>query len=120
MTDEVLVWLFVWSEVQVVCIMVQLIPLTSQNPIISCLLKIQTGFTFLLPAYQVVLEKRQLNGCCSSSSSKSSIGGPTLAYFNITQDKASQNAKQTHGPTLVMLTCDQNVLIAWSAFYFYY
>ena len=26
-------------------------PLPSQNPIISCLIKIKTGFTFLVPAY---------------------------------------------------------------------
>ena len=31
--------------------MVQLMPLTSQNPIISCLISIQTGFTFLILAY---------------------------------------------------------------------
>ena len=31
--------------------MVQLMPLPSQNPIISCLIWIQTGFTFLVPAY---------------------------------------------------------------------
>ena len=43
--------------------MVQLMPLPSQNPIIPYLIQIQTGFTFLVPAYtQVVLEKRPLNG----------------------------------------------------------
>jgi len=31
--------------------MVQLTPLPSQNPTIFCLIKIQTGFTFLVPAY---------------------------------------------------------------------
>jgi len=31
---------------------VQLMPLPSQNTIISCLIYIQTGFTFLVPAYQ--------------------------------------------------------------------
>jgi len=39
----------------------------SQNPIISCLMQIQTGFTFLYQLTQVVLEKRPLNGCSSSS-----------------------------------------------------
>jgi len=39
----------------------------SQNPIISCLIKIQTGFTFLYRLTQSVLEKR--HGCSSSSSS---------------------------------------------------
>jgi len=42
----------------------------SQNPIISCLIKIQTGFTFLYRLTQSVLEKR--HGCSSSSSSSSS------------------------------------------------
>jgi len=37
LSDEVLVWLSVWSEVQTVFYMVQLISLPSQNPIISCL-----------------------------------------------------------------------------------
>ena len=41
--------------------MVQLMPLPSQN-------LIQTGFTFLVLAYQVVPEKRPLNGCSGSSS----------------------------------------------------
>ena len=27
------------------------VPLPAENPIVSCLTKIQTGFTFLLPAY---------------------------------------------------------------------
>ena len=30
---------------------VQLMSLLSQNPVISCLILIQTGFTFLVPAY---------------------------------------------------------------------
>ena len=47
--------------------MVQLMPLPSQNPTISCLISIQTAFTFLVPAYRVVLEKRPLNGCSTSS-----------------------------------------------------
>ena len=56
--------------------MVQLMPLPSQNPIISCLNQIQTGFTFLVPGLtQVVLEKRLLNGC-SSSSCKKGKGSP--------------------------------------------
>ena len=40
---------------------------TTRNPIISCLIEIQTGFTFLVPAYPLVLEKRPLNGRSSSS-----------------------------------------------------
>jgi len=38
LSDEVLAWLSVWSEVQIVCIMVHMMPLPSRNPIISCLI----------------------------------------------------------------------------------
>ena len=31
--------------------MVQLMPLSARNPVISCLIEIQTGFIFLVPAY---------------------------------------------------------------------
>ena len=52
-------WAIVSTEWWGVCLdrgadclhMVQLMPLSSQNPIISCLMLIQTGFTFLFPAY---------------------------------------------------------------------
>ena len=37
------------------------------KPIISCVIEIQTGFTFLVQAYQVDLETRPLNGCSSYS-----------------------------------------------------
>jgi len=40
--------------------MVQLMPLPSKNASISCLIKIQTGFTFLVPAY---LECHGKKGC---------------------------------------------------------
>jgi len=39
LSDDVLVWLSVWSEVQMICIVVQLMPLP---PIVSCFIKIQT------------------------------------------------------------------------------
>jgi len=42
--------------------MVQLMSLPSQNPITSGPIKIQKGFTFLVPAYRVVHKKRPLNG----------------------------------------------------------
>jgi len=32
LSDEVLVWLSVWSEAQIVCIMVQLMPMHPQTP----------------------------------------------------------------------------------------
>ena len=40
--------------------MAQLMPLPLT---VSCFSKIQTGFTFLVPAHPVVPEKRSLNGC---------------------------------------------------------
>jgi len=44
--------------------MVQLMPFPSQNPIISCLIQIQTGFTFLVPAYP---------GCPGKEAAKRSV-----------------------------------------------
>jgi len=57
----------------------------SQNPIISCLMQIQTGFTFLYQLTQVVLEKRPLNGCSSSSSSP--VWMATLEYVSLLRTK---------------------------------
>ena len=57
LSGEVLAWLSVWSEVQT-CIMAQLMPLT-----VSWFSKIQIGFTFLVPAHQVVPERGPLNVC---------------------------------------------------------
>ena len=48
---------------------VQLVPMPSQNPIISCLIQIRTGLTSWYSVTQVVLEKWPLNGSNSSSSS---------------------------------------------------
>jgi len=45
LSDEVLVWLSVWSKVQVVCIMVQLMPLLSQTP--SSLASFKSGLVLL-------------------------------------------------------------------------
>ena len=50
-SGEVLVWLSVCSEVQTVCIVCPADATASQNPIISCIVYIQTGFAFLVPAY---------------------------------------------------------------------
>jgi len=47
LSGGVLAWLSVWSKVQT-CIMAQLMPLPL---IVSCSSKIQTGFTFLVPAH---------------------------------------------------------------------
>ena len=46
--------------------MVHLMPLPSQNPIISCFIYIQTGLPFWYRLTQAVLEKRMLNDCNSS------------------------------------------------------
>jgi len=59
-SDEVLAWLSVCSDVQMICIMVRMMPLP---PIISRFTKIQIGLTFLCRLTQVVMEKRALNGC---------------------------------------------------------
>jgi len=47
LSDNVLTWLSVWSEVQMVCIWSS----WCHCHIISCFIKIQTGLTFLVPAY---------------------------------------------------------------------
>jgi len=44
---EVLAWLSVWSEVQMICIWSSW---CHCHPIISCFIKIQTVLTFLVPA----------------------------------------------------------------------
>jgi len=46
--DEVLTWLSVWSEVQMICIW----PGWCRcHPIVTCFVKIQNGFTLLVPAH---------------------------------------------------------------------
>jgi len=60
----VLVWLSVWGEVQMTCVWSSW---CHCHPIISCSSKIQYGLPFCCRLIQVVLEKRPLNGCSSSS-----------------------------------------------------
>ena len=62
MSDEVLVWLSVWSEVQMICIWFSWCHCHS---IIFCSVNIQNGFTLF--TFQVVLESRPLKGCLSVS-----------------------------------------------------
>jgi len=69
LSGEVLTWLSVWSEVQMICIWSSWYHC---HPIISCCSKIQNGLPFWCRITQVVLEKRLLNGCSSS----------TLLYFS--------------------------------------
>ena len=54
----VLVWLSVWSEVQLHMAQLMPLPLT-----VSCFSKIQTGFTFLVQAHLGSPGKGPLNGC---------------------------------------------------------
>ena len=49
-------WLSVWSEVQIAYCPADVT--ASKSPSSLCLIEIQTGFTFMVPAYQVVLGKR--------------------------------------------------------------
>jgi len=51
--------------------MVQLLPLPSLNPIISCLIRLILSFWYWIT--QIVLEKRPLNGCSSNSSKSKTI-----------------------------------------------
>ena len=62
LSDEMLVWLSVWSKVQIVCMWsswCSCIP----NPIISCLIKSWLVLPFCYRHSQVVLEKRPLSEC---------------------------------------------------------
>jgi len=53
----------------------------SQNPIISHLIQIQTGFTFLVPDYPGRPGKRPLNGCLS-------VARPTMGHFILCRDQS--------------------------------
>jgi len=58
LSDEVLAWLFVWREVQMTCIWSSW---CHCHPIVSCFIKIQTGLTFLAPAYQCCPGEKAVN-----------------------------------------------------------
>jgi len=62
LSDKMLAWLSVWSEVQMICIWSSW---CHCHTIISCWTKIQIGLTFLVPAGlpRSSGEKRPLNGC---------------------------------------------------------
>jgi len=63
MSDEVLVWLSVWSEVQIVCM-----PLPSPEPHHLLHHLNSDWFYFSVPDYTgCPMEKRQFNRCSSSS-----------------------------------------------------
>jgi len=70
LSDDVLVWLSVWSEVQLVCIiMVQLMPFHPKAPSSLASFKSRLVLPFWYRLTQVVLENRPLNGCSSNNSS---------------------------------------------------
>ena len=56
-------WLSVWSEVQIVCIIVQLMSLHSKTPSSLASFKSRLVLPFWYRLTQVVLEKRPLNRC---------------------------------------------------------
>jgi len=58
--DEVLAWLSVWSEVQMICIWSSW---CLWHPVISCSSRIQNGLPLWCRLTQVVLEKRPVNRC---------------------------------------------------------
>jgi len=57
LSDVVLTWLSLWSEVQMIC---TYFSWCHCHPIIFCFIKIQNGFHFWCWLSQVVLEKRPL------------------------------------------------------------
>ena len=59
-SGEVLVWLSVWSKVQMICVWSGW---CHRHPIISCSSKIQNGLPFWCQVTQVVLEKKAINTC---------------------------------------------------------
>jgi len=65
LSGELLQWLSVWSEVQMMCILPSW---CHCHPIISCPSKIQNGLPFWCRLTAVVLEKKPLNRCSSSNS----------------------------------------------------
>jgi len=75
LSDEVLAWLSVWSKLQMVCIWSSWCHF---HPVICCFIKTQIALTLLVPAYQVVLEKRPLNRCLSA---------PVSLHFSTSKDK---------------------------------
>ena len=68
LSDEVLVWLSVWSEVQIVCIWSSWCHCHPKTASSLAPLKSRLVLPFCYRLTQVVLEKRPLNGCSSSSS----------------------------------------------------
>jgi len=81
-------WLSIWSEVQIVCDMVQLMPLHPKTPSSLASFKFRLVLPFWYRLTEVVLEKRPLNGCSSAGSGctvlyiAQRISGPLLCFFS--------------------------------------
>jgi len=80
MSDEVLVWLSVWSEVQIICVWSSW---CHGHPVISCFIKIQIGLTFLVPACPGCPGKEAVNGVsiCLHASSAAVMPSLKVAVF---------------------------------------
>jgi len=81
LSDEVLMWLSVWSEVRIVCIWSSWCHCHPQTPSSLASLKSRLVWPFRYQLTQGVLEKRPLNGCSSSSSSSSIVEFSTSTWL---------------------------------------
>jgi len=78
--DEVLVWLSVWSELQVICIWSSW---CHCHPITSCFIKIQICLAFLVAAYQGCPEKEDVKRCLMHSAERQNIHHITWPFFTV-------------------------------------
>ena len=98
-----------WGVDVVICLewgagsshMVQLMPLPSQNPIFSCLVWIQTGSNFLVPAYPGCSGKEAVKWYSSSSICK----GPTTVWPLVTVNAAPCCRSFNRLPVIEVLSC---------------
>jgi len=104
LSDDVLVWLSVWSEVKMICIRSTWYQC---HPIISCFIKTQTDFTFLVPAYPGCPETvKQVSVChtaylvaiTNNSATSSFLEPPPTAEFRLAMAyiNSSQTQMQSH------------------------
>ena len=77
LSGEVLAWLSIWNEIQMICIWSSW---CHCHRVISCSSKIQNGLPFWCRLIQVVLDKRPLNRCSSSSNIMRNAGVNCCCY----------------------------------------
>ena len=77
-SDEVLLWLSVWSELQIVCIWSSWCHCHPKTPSSLALFKSRLVLPFWYWLTQDALERRPLNGCSSSSSSSGCVSSWTI------------------------------------------